>query len=147
MVLIDALDESSDDEVQDMILWLQDFASHAVELAVSLRICFSSCHYPHIEIGSRLSIVIDTEPGHDRDIQLYVQRRLLGNNLERMEPLRRGLLRRSQGIFVWVVLAIRILNRLYDQDKGIAAMERKLDEVARVKPAHQALSPTIAMLP
>ena len=129
VIVIDALDEGQGDEVQDMVIWLENYASYATQAGLTMRICFSSRHYPHLEISQGLSIVLENEPGHEQDISTYIQKTLRGNHGLPMQKLRCTILSRSQGIFLWVVLVIPMLNRIYNQGKGSSAMVQLLEGV------------------
>ena len=129
VILIDALDEGQEDEVQDMVIWLEDFAIRACEVGTPLRICLSSRHYPYITINQGLSLVLENETGHDQDISIYIHKTLRGHDSSSMELLRHTILSRSQGIFLWVVLVVPILNRVYNHGRGVAAMTKKLEDV------------------
>ncbi|KAJ4361745.1 hypothetical protein N0V85_009375 [Neurospora sp. IMI 360204] len=62
--------------------------------------------------------------GHDMDIATYVH-----DNLTRPDPnIENGVLKKASGIFMWVVLAVAMLNEAYDEGR-IEAMEQKLREV------------------
>lgn len=129
LMIIDALDEGQDDDIQEMILWFEDLTTRSTQEAINLRICFSSRHYPHIEIKYGLSLVLENESGHDEDIITYLRKTLLGDDSQTVEALRSAMLLRSQGIFLWIVLVTPMLNKIHRHGKGITAMHSKLKDV------------------
>jgi len=48
-----------------------------------------------------------------------------------MDKLRQQLLRKSAGVFLWVVLVIPRLNSIYNQGRGFSAMLRELENVPK----------------
>jgi len=126
-VFIDALDEGSDEDGRQMVAFLQRLQRHAATKQRPLRICLASRHYPHISINREIGLVVETEPQHDRDIELYIEAELRDSQSPEMDDLRRRLLNKSAGIFLWVVLVVPILNSIYDSGKDVDDMQAELD--------------------
>lgn len=124
-VLIDALDEGKEEDVRDMIGFLEDLSSYT-DTGPSLSICLSSRHYPHITIKKGVSLVVEEQREHDQDIATYVHDRLSHLQETEAEDLRAQLCGKSAGIFLWVVLVIPILNQIYDEGQGLNALKRYL---------------------
>jgi ankyrin repeat protein len=127
-VFIDALDEGDENDVRQLIAFLDELSLRAVTCGTSLRICLSSRHYPHISIRKGLSLVMEHQDGQRDDIHMYVRLRLIGDEGRRMEGLRDKVCQKSSRVFLWVVLVIPMLNKLYDRGQ-VAAMETRLKEV------------------
>ncbi|KAK5098763.1 hypothetical protein LTS08_006141 [Lithohypha guttulata] len=129
MLFIDALDEGNDLEVAAMVTYLEELISRATAANVPLRICLSSRHYPHIVVRHGLTIVLEAEPGHAQDVQLYIDNILPKVDNQILKDLRTKILDRSQGIFLWVVLVLPMLMHVHRQGKSIKAMHNALDQV------------------
>ena len=120
---IDALDECEDSQVARMIPFFEELC----DLVGNIRICFSSRHYPHIDTtGAELTL--EDEDGHKEDIQKYIKSNLrLGKRNQQTGLLQSEILEKSSGIFLWVVLVIKILTEL--SDKSIRKMRERLQEI------------------
>ncbi|KAI1869884.1 uncharacterized protein JN550_005474 [Neoarthrinium moseri] len=108
--LIDALDECDEDQVRDMVLFLESL----VNIHVLLHVCFASRHYPRITIQTRLSIVLEERDGHYQDITTYLSSALRIGHSKGAEDIRFKLQEKARGVFMWVVLVVGILNKDYD---------------------------------
>jgi len=130
-VFIDALDEGDDDDVRQMIGYLEDVARLAVSSRIPLRKCLSSRHYPHISIGKGVSIIVEDQQVHDKDIELYVLRKLRGQQNAEMDELGQEVLQKAAAVFLWVVLVVPLLNRVYDRGQGLKQMMDKLKSIPK----------------
>ena len=137
-IFIDALDEGDEDDVRQMIGYFEDVARLAASSRVPLRICLSSRHYPHISIEKGVSIIVEDQQAHTEDIELYVLRRLRGQKNVEMNELRQEVLQKAAGVFLWVVLVVPLLNRVYDRGQGLKQMLGKLKTIP--KDLHQLFS-------
>ncbi|KAJ9662198.1 hypothetical protein H2198_001549 [Neophaeococcomyces mojaviensis] len=99
-IFIDALDEGSDDDVRRMVRFLECLTRYATVAGRLLRIYLSSRHYPHISIEKSLSLVVEHQAGHKRDIELYIRNELVGGNSHQTGHLRWKILDRSAGVFL-----------------------------------------------
>ncbi|KAI9688231.1 MAG: hypothetical protein M1822_001737 [Bathelium mastoideum] len=126
-VFIDALDEGEEDDIRQMVSFLEDLAQAAVDNGTLLKICLSSRHYPHIGIERGVSLIVENQPGHAEDIAAFVSIRLKGDE-EQLKDLRRKLCQRANGVFLWVVLVVHMLKPLYDHGQ-MNAMSQRLDEI------------------
>jgi ankyrin repeat protein len=121
-ILIDALDECNEDDVRDMIRFFQDVATQAVDEQRPLRVFFSSRHYPYITIQPSRGIIVEDQIGHSKDIELYIKSELkVGGGSAVM--IRMEMQQRASGIFMWVVLVVQILNKLYDRGQEHMLLE------------------------
>ncbi|KAF5678647.1 nacht ankyrin domain-containing protein [Fusarium circinatum] len=125
---IDALDECAEDEVEDMVGYFEDLGAFAVETKTRLRVCFSSRHYPLIDIKYGLKLVLELQRGHKDDISLYIQQRLNIGKSERAAGIRSQIQVKSGGVFMWVVLVVGMLNTEYKNGR-IFAVKRRLDVI------------------
>ncbi|PVH69643.1 hypothetical protein DL98DRAFT_505506, partial [Cadophora sp. DSE1049] len=124
LLLVDALDECNESDVRNVVKFLEELSIKAIGAKTTLNICLSSRHYPHISIEKRQELVVEKRREHDDDITKYVRAEL--TKLD--EEIQERVLEKASGIFLWVVLAIAILNKAYDDGK-VEAMRQKLHEV------------------
>ncbi|GAB1319392.1 hypothetical protein MFIFM68171_09602 [Madurella fahalii] len=110
-VFIDALDECRDHDVADMVSFFEDLGERAAENSIRLRICFSSRHYPSIELKCGFEVILENQDEHSEDIARYISSKLKLPKSKRAEDFRNEVLKKSAGIFLWVALVIPILNK------------------------------------
>lgn len=111
---VDALDECDEKEIRDMLSFLQSTSEQAASNETRMHICFASRHYPHITINWGLSLIIDGQTEHDKDITRYLDAELHIGHGKLAEQVRSDLQKKSSGIFMWVVLVVGILNKAFD---------------------------------
>lgn len=121
--LIDALDECDQNQVRDVVSFLETLAGNST----SLHICFASRHYPHITQRG-LGIVLEEGIGHQEDITEYLSSALRIGHGQRAENIRSKLQYKARGVFMWVVLVVDILNRDYDAGEG-RNLDKKIDQL------------------
>jgi hypothetical protein len=127
LCFIDALDECNEDQVADMISFFEDVGERASDANTRLHICFSSRHYPTIVIQRGFEVILEDEKEHAADITRYIKSKLRLGNSKLAEALRSDILEKSAGIFLWVALVIRILNKEYAKGRVGALRDRLKD--------------------
>jgi hypothetical protein len=65
---VDAVDECDVDQVEEMVEYFEDLGQCAVSNGTRLNICFSSRHYPHIDIQYGRKLSLELQEGHEKDI-------------------------------------------------------------------------------
>lgn len=128
-LFVDALDEGVDDDVRDMVDYLERLTQQSHSAGCRIRVCLASRHYPHITIRMGTSITLEEQVAHGHDIYVYISNRLLGNESTEMSELRNRVRDRSRGAFLWVVLVVSSLNKLYDEGHSLRRMLRHLEKV------------------
>ena len=123
---IDALDECEEDQVRDMIQFLERVVS--ISPGIRFQVCFASRHYPHITIRNGRSLVLEGQEEHSQDIANYLRSELKIGNSEAAQQIRSELKQKALGVFMWVVLVIGILNKEYDSGR-IHALQRRLRKI------------------
>lgn len=118
---IDAFDECNDKEDREVIDHLQSIAKDTHK--VSFQILCSSRRYRNLDppIGTVLNL--DELSGHTQDLRAYIKDRLKVENIPELVEL---MLRKSKGIFFWVVLVVDILNQ--NEEEGISSNVDELEE-------------------
>ncbi|KAM5378147.1 hypothetical protein ACJZ2D_004605 [Fusarium nematophilum] len=125
---IDALDECEEDEVEEMVEYFEDLGARAVSNRTGLRICFSSRHYPHIDIRYGRKLTLELQEGHREDVATYIQKKLKVGKSKAADEIRNKMQVRSGGIFMWVVLVVDILNEEFKRGR-IFEVRKRLDAI------------------
>lgn len=125
---IDALDETSEDDVRALIEHFDLLVTKALESGSRMLVCFSSRHYPAINVRYGQRLILENEDGHSRDMDEYVNARLQAGDSTRAEELKPRLKKKANGVFMWIVLVIEILNKEFLQGR-IFAVEKRLEEL------------------
>ncbi|KAL5355000.1 hypothetical protein BJX96DRAFT_161480 [Aspergillus floccosus] len=97
---VDALDECDEQQVVDMVQFFEDLTEQYSAMGVPFRICFSSRHYPYINIRQGIRLTLEDQPGHTKDLEIYVADRLRIDNPLFAEELRVQLLDKAAGVFM-----------------------------------------------
>ncbi|EWC45662.1 hypothetical protein DRE_05223 [Drechslerella stenobrocha 248] len=125
-LFVDALDECDEQEVRNVVAFLEKMGSVAISSGAVLNICLSSRHYPTIGMRKMLELVVDGQPGHTEDIAIYISESLRLSDKDIEEEI----YEKAEGIFMWVVLVTAMLNNAFD-DGRIQAVREKLREIPR----------------
>jgi ankyrin repeat protein len=130
---IDALDECPEGEVRDMVEFFEELGESIAEEDIGFRVCFSSRHYPQVTMMKCQPMILDGQEGHEDDIARYVRSKLKvelnapGDNTA--EEVRIAVQAKAKGIFMWVVLVVRILNEESDRGSDNAKLRECLGQI------------------
>ncbi|TKX24551.1 ankyrin repeat-containing protein 8 [Elsinoe australis] len=109
--MIDALDECGGPDVQEMISYFHDDLADDETLSQSrFSVFFSSRHYPHVHVRAGVEIILEDQENHSKDIWKYINAKLHLDRSKVANKFKDDILQRSAGVFLWVVLVIKILN-------------------------------------
>lgn len=125
---IDALDECDESQVRDMVQFFEELGQAAHEHGVKLHICFASRHYPTIDTSYGLKLKIEDEQGHKDDLMRYISSRLGTGKGKRVEDFRARVRQKANGVFMWVVLVVDILNNEFGRGY-LPAVEERLNDI------------------
>ena len=125
---IDALDECDEEQVREMVAFLEELGESTVSSQLQFRVCFSSRHYPHIVISKGVELVLDGQEGHHQDITNYVNSEFKGGR--EVQQFKDEIVKRSSGIFLWAALVVRILNVEYAHGR-VRALQKQLNKIPR----------------
>ena len=126
---IDALDEGDEPQIRDMVAFLQRLGELAVSTHTRFRVFFSSRHYPHITITKGLSLELEGQEGHNKDITNYVDSELRIGHSNLSGQIRAELQKKASGVFMWVVLVVDILNKEHDEGRTTRRLQQKLKDI------------------
>ena len=125
---MDALDECPEDQIRDLIEFFESLNHLVVINQIRLHACFSSRHYPHISISIGQQLVLEEQEGHLNDITAYLSTELKAGNSKKIRQIKAQIIEKASGIFLWVVLVVRILNKEYD-DGQMHALQKRLKDI------------------
>ena len=125
---VDALDECDEQQVREMVIFFEELCQNALEKGSQLYICFASRHYPTIDIRSGRQLTLEDEHGHGEDLAKYVQSHLRAGNRKDSEEVRTQIREKSNGVFMWTVLVVDILNEEFRRGR-IFAVKKRLQEI------------------
>lgn len=112
---IDALDESPEDDVREMVSFFEEMCAR--NRSSEVRICFASRHYPEISIKTGLQLVLENKREHSEDISHYINAHLKIDTSPQAKEIRAEVLVKWSYIFLWVALVVPILNKGYDRGR------------------------------
>ncbi|KAJ0114164.1 hypothetical protein J7T55_007999 [Diaporthe amygdali] len=121
---VDALDECDKSEVRAVVNFFESLSIHAFPNNGSLRICLSSRHYPSIQMKKALELTVEKNPDHETDIAKYIEEMLRVSDAEMEAEIRK----RAEGVFLWVVMVVSLLNKAYDEGRT-EAMRKTLQDI------------------
>ncbi|KAK2600180.1 hypothetical protein QQS21_005051 [Conoideocrella luteorostrata] len=121
---IDALDECDEDQVRDMVAYFKEVVQHAFEAGDILQICFSSRHYPFMNIPQDRKIILEDQIGHADDLKKYIDNKLASDPALYTLEVKDEIIRKAQGVFMWIVLVVDILNREIWRGRAFAVRKR-----------------------
>ncbi|CZS75070.1 unnamed protein product [Fusarium graminearum] len=124
---VDALDECDEQQVKDMVEFFEELAEQCVENDVRFQVCFSSRHYPYIDIKSGIRLTLEGQDGHNEDLKHYISKHLRITDVVLVDELKQMMLEKAAGVFLWVALVVDILNKEYR--RGRLALRKRLQEV------------------
>ncbi|KAJ9603762.1 hypothetical protein H2200_011948 [Cladophialophora chaetospira] len=125
---VDALDECDEQQVQEMIILFEDLGQIAVQNGTELYICFASRHFPVIDIRNGRQLILEDEIGHSEDLAMYVQRHLRAGKGKLVEEVRMQIREKANGVFLWAVLVVGILNKEFKSGR-VWAVKKRLQEI------------------
>lgn len=125
---VDALDECEDDEARDVIELLGLLRATAARADVGFRVLLSSRHYPHISFDACQKMVVEGQKGHETDIAEYIHSKLRIANSKLAHEIELGIRARASGVFLWVVLVVRIMNNLHDRGQ-VRRLRQQLEAI------------------
>ncbi|KAG5662590.1 hypothetical protein KAF25_005008 [Fusarium avenaceum] len=124
---IDALDECDEQQVMDLVDYFEDLAEQCTEDGVRLSICFSSRHYPYIDVRLGIRLILENQTGHANDLESYIKTNLRIKDPSLLMELQEKMLEKAAGVFLWVVLVTDILKR--ENSRGRLSLKMRLEQV------------------
>ncbi|TIA18324.1 purine and uridine phosphorylase [Aureobasidium pullulans] len=116
---VDALDEceNGEIEVQEMVNFFEELGEHAIESKIRFLVCFSSRHYPYVKANKSIELTLEVQEGHANDIAKYIHSNLKAGDTERVNEIKVEVQAKAQGIFLWVVLVVPMLQKAWNHGR------------------------------
>ena len=116
VIYVDALDECNNEDVRNIVAAFEHSAAVAIENGADVNICWSSRHYPHIKVSKSLELRMESQ--NATDIALYVHNALKDRNAKISDfDLEGEIVRKANGVFLWVILVIHRLWNAADYEQ------------------------------
>lgn len=137
IAFVDALDECNEDEVRDMVGHFEELCQKGLRTNTKFRVCFSSRHYPYVQLKRGIRILLEASNGHKSDLKTYIREKLQTKQNIPGEHIRQSIFDKAAGTFMWVVLVIDILNkelnrgRVFDVERRLQRFPTKLNSLLR----------------
>ncbi|KAL0929804.1 nacht and ankyrin domain protein [Colletotrichum truncatum] len=134
---VNALDECDEDQIREMVSFFKQMSEETTSTRVSFQVCFSSRHYPQINISKAVNLVLETKQGHEDDIVKYISSKLKIGKGKIAQEVRHDLQKKASGVFMWVVLVVDILikecdrGRIHELRKRLKELPSDLDKLFR----------------
>lgn len=128
-IFVDALDECGEETATCLVDFFQQLMDELPHTKTSLRICFSCRYYPLVASESGFKIRVEAE--NRQDIEIYVYRKLENGIPDKAmsTQLQADILRRSQGVFQWVVLVVPRVILLDKKGKSLSSIQKALQQI------------------
>jgi hypothetical protein len=126
---IDALDECDEDDTREALEHFEELGSVAVSVPIALHICFASRYYPRATIQHCVEIHLEEQSEHKQDIKKYINGKLAIRDITFKAQLASEIEARASGVFLWVVLVIRLIRKRCDGGASHSEISKSLQEV------------------
>jgi hypothetical protein len=126
---VDALDECNEDDIREAIQHFEGLGSSALSMPISLHICFASRYFPRVSIQRCIEIHVEEQIEHQQDIRNYINSKLIIRNVTFKAQLVSEIEARASGVFFWVVLVVRLINKRWDGGASHSEISTSLQEV------------------
>nr|XP_036587170.1 ankyrin repeat-containing protein [Colletotrichum truncatum]KAF6797901.1 ankyrin repeat-containing protein [Colletotrichum truncatum] len=124
VIFVDALDECDEQSAVALIDYLKDLLAKIPPTNLRFGICFSSRHYPVLELKSGLTILLDTE--NTKDITTYIRGRF---HEEQDVPIQNLISRHAEGVFLWAHFVVDRILRLKRQGESRIRIESEIKKM------------------
>jgi hypothetical protein len=107
---IDALDECDEQEAADLMQYFNNLTKISTAASSLFRVCVSGGDDLFISHRHRTRIILEDQPGHVKDLESTIARRLHAGTSTLVEGLHFKLLHKAAGNFRWVVSVVEDIN-------------------------------------
>lgn len=132
-IFVDALDEAGEDAAKDLLYYFHALSNDISEIQAHVSICFSCRRYPVFASHGGLEVWVDKE-NHD-DITTYTVAELNmqlvkdTGHQKAVETLKRELIGKASGVFLWVALMLPIVSKEYNDGESLQSILGRLIQV------------------
>ncbi|KAH6880373.1 hypothetical protein B0T10DRAFT_392290, partial [Thelonectria olida] len=129
-IFIDALDECDLLSIRSQAYFWREITKSAYAAGVHLNVCLSSRPFRSVTVSDCPEIVIEDHNGDD--IAAYVDQKFklgIAAAEPRWKRLRKKILSKSAGVFLWVILVVDTILNDWEDGKGLHYLLTRLDVV------------------
>ncbi|CAG9980394.1 unnamed protein product [Clonostachys byssicola] len=115
-IFIDALDECHTDWMRSQAYFWRFATRQARKKGSRLNVCISIRQYPLVGFENCAEVIVEHHNEHD--IATYVKQKLPYDSErqeEKWEEIRCAIIRKSAGVFLWVILVVEKVLRMWDE--------------------------------
>lgn len=124
-LFVDAIDECDELPIHDVLADLEERGRLAAERGIQMFTCFSSRHHPHITLQQGLRMNLEWQYGHNQDLLRYVESHLSLGSAKIKTRIQHQLTEKADCVFLWAVVAVLILNKVY-KIRGLQIVQERL---------------------
>jgi ankyrin repeat protein/nucleoside-triphosphatase THEP1 len=136
-ILIDALDEASENSAESIVAYLYEVNEELQGSARQTRICFSCRHYPIFSLNIGFEVCMEKENNDDisscidEELSKHIQAHKRQSREDDIKVLQRQLSSSASGVFLWASLMVPIVAKEYNKGKSL---KHVLETLQRVPP-------------
>jgi len=123
LIFVDALDECDEKEIRPQAFFWRDVTRYANDHGARLSVVISSRHFPAVTVQDCPEIIV--EDYNNSAIAAYVKHKFqlgIAAAEPRWKVLRDELLKKSGGVFLWVVLVLDTLLKKWDEGANFQSL-------------------------
>jgi len=129
-ILIDALDECSDDDVNDVVSSFSESLEATAERR-NLKVCWSSRFYPHIDLRTSWGVEVRLNELNARDIERYLRKTISDELQKAWVKVIPDIVSAADGIFLWARLVCSRIVKDFSRGVEPAKLQRLLSKTPR----------------
>ncbi|PTB69295.1 hypothetical protein BBK36DRAFT_1110520, partial [Trichoderma citrinoviride] len=129
-IFIDALDECDECSIRSLAYLWRSTTIYAYEAGFDLNVCVSSRHFPTITVTDCAEVIVDQH--NSDDITKYVDQKLnvcMSTQRLQWETLRRTILDKAAGVFLWTVLVVEDVLKNWDNGSELPSLTMQVKNV------------------
>ncbi|KAL6879276.1 hypothetical protein J3F83DRAFT_295651 [Trichoderma novae-zelandiae] len=129
-IFIDALDECDPSSIRSVAYFWRTITTCAYEAGFDLNVCVSGRHFPTITLTDCPEVIVDQHNGDD--ITRYVDQKLdvcMSAQRSQWEVLRRTILDKAAGVFLWAVLVVEDVLKHWDNGSEVPYLTTRVMNV------------------
>ncbi|KAK0758881.1 hypothetical protein N5P37_008367 [Trichoderma harzianum] len=130
LLFIDGLDECDESSIRHMAYFWRQMTEYAYELGVNLNVCISIRHFPTVTLSNCPEITV--EEHNTSDLETYVDYKFqLGYATQVLQwrRLKRDILDKAAGVFLWAVLVVEDMLKSWDDGNGMPYLIKRIADL------------------
>lgn len=129
IIFIDAVDECDFSAIRDTAYFWREVTELASASGAKLNVLMSARHFPTISLSNSSEIIVEDHTKND--IEAYIQQKinLVASPKQDLSCLKTQFCLKSNGVFLWTVLALDKMLQEWDEGLGVSALLTRMDSV------------------